>query len=69
QEQARVSLVFSFGITDMSSSYVAMPKGKSCGKYVRCVTHILQNLDNMQLWLRIPLSLMMIPKLVLLMAR
>ncbi|KAH7524291.1 hypothetical protein FEM48_Zijuj06G0103900 [Ziziphus jujuba var. spinosa] len=31
------------------------PKGKSCGNYARCVNQILQNLNNMQLWLRIPL--------------
>ncbi|XP_071730514.1 protein arginine N-methyltransferase 1.5-like [Rutidosis leptorrhynchoides] len=32
------------------------PKGKSCGNYARCVNQILQNLNNMQLWLRIPLD-------------
>ncbi|GKD65233.1 hypothetical protein Tco_1307341, partial [Tanacetum coccineum] len=32
------------------------PKGKSCGNYSRCVNQILQNLNNMQLWLRIPLA-------------
>lgn len=32
------------------------PKGKSCGNYARCVNQILQNLNNMQLWLRIPLA-------------
>ncbi|KAF3446026.1 hypothetical protein FNV43_RR11204 [Rhamnella rubrinervis] len=31
------------------------PKGKSCANYARCVNQILQNLNNMQLWLRIPL--------------
>ncbi|KAL4588237.1 hypothetical protein LXL04_001119 [Taraxacum kok-saghyz] len=32
------------------------PKGRSCGNYARCVNQILQNLNNMQLWLRIPLE-------------
>ncbi|GKA22946.1 protein arginine N-methyltransferase 1.5 [Tanacetum coccineum] len=32
------------------------PKGNSCGNYARCVNQILQNLNNMQLWLRIPLA-------------
>ncbi|KAF7817197.1 protein arginine N-methyltransferase 1.5 [Senna tora] len=31
------------------------PKGTSCANYGRCVNQILQNLNNMQLWLRIPL--------------
>ncbi|KAF4403504.1 hypothetical protein G4B88_008150 [Cannabis sativa] len=31
------------------------PKGKSCANYARCVNQILQSLNNMQLWLRIPL--------------
>ncbi|KAI7752505.1 hypothetical protein M8C21_015856 [Ambrosia artemisiifolia] len=31
------------------------PKGKSCANYARCVNQILENLNNMQLWLRIPL--------------
>ncbi|KAK3011206.1 hypothetical protein RJ639_011739, partial [Escallonia herrerae] len=32
------------------------PKGAACGNYARCVNQILQNLSNMQLWLRIPLE-------------
>ncbi|KAL6997291.1 Protein arginine N-methyltransferase 5 [Sarracenia purpurea var. burkii] len=32
------------------------PKGASCANYARCVNQILQNLNNMQLWLRIPLE-------------
>ncbi|PSR91898.1 Protein arginine N-methyltransferase [Actinidia chinensis var. chinensis] len=32
------------------------PKGVSCANYARCVNQILQNLNNMQLWLRIPLE-------------
>lgn len=32
------------------------PKGVSCVNYARCVNQILQNLNNMQLWLRIPLK-------------
>ncbi|KAL4570903.1 hypothetical protein LXL04_026567 [Taraxacum kok-saghyz] len=32
------------------------PKGRSCGNYARCVNQILQNLNNMQLWLPIPLE-------------
>ncbi|CAN1246563.1 Protein arginine N-methyltransferase 1.5 [Linum grandiflorum] len=32
------------------------PKGKSCANYARCVNEILQGLNNMQLWLRIPLT-------------
>ncbi|GMQ02526.1 hypothetical protein CsSME_00048712 [Camellia sinensis var. sinensis] len=32
------------------------PKGASCANYARCVNQILQNLTNMQLWLRIPLE-------------
>ncbi|XP_031102890.1 protein arginine N-methyltransferase 1.5 isoform X1 [Ipomoea triloba] len=32
------------------------PKGVSCANYARCVNQILQNLNNMQLWLRIPLK-------------
>uniref|UniRef100_A0A5B6ZHV2 Protein arginine N-methyltransferase n=1 Tax=Davidia involucrata TaxID=16924 RepID=A0A5B6ZHV2_DAVIN len=32
------------------------PKGESCANYARCVNQILQNLNNMQLWLRIPLE-------------
>jgi protein arginine N-methyltransferase 5 len=32
------------------------PKGASCANYARCVNQILQNLNNMQLWLRIPLD-------------
>ncbi|XP_062117161.1 protein arginine N-methyltransferase 1.5 [Humulus lupulus] len=31
------------------------PKGKSCANYARCANQILQSLNNMQLWLRIPL--------------
>lgn len=31
------------------------PRGKSCANYARCVNQILQNLNCMQLWLRIPL--------------
>ncbi|KAJ0593993.1 putative methyltransferase [Helianthus annuus] len=31
------------------------PKGKSCANYARFVNQILENLNNMQLWLRIPL--------------
>ncbi|KAL5558290.1 hypothetical protein UlMin_034501 [Ulmus minor] len=31
------------------------PRGKSCANYARCVSQILQSLNNMQLWLRIPL--------------
>ncbi|KAF9661928.1 hypothetical protein SADUNF_Sadunf18G0000100 [Salix dunnii] len=31
------------------------PKGASCANYARCVNQILQGLNNMQLWLRIPL--------------
>ncbi|XP_022851252.1 protein arginine N-methyltransferase 1.5-like isoform X1 [Olea europaea var. sylvestris] len=31
------------------------PKGSSCANYARCVNQILQNLNSMQLWLRIPL--------------
>ncbi|KAI3782326.1 hypothetical protein L2E82_12368 [Cichorium intybus] len=31
-------------------------KGRSCGNFARCVNQILQNLNNMQLWLRIPLE-------------
>ncbi|XP_052295644.1 protein arginine N-methyltransferase 1.5 isoform X1 [Citrus sinensis] len=31
------------------------PKGASCANYARCVNQILQSLNNMQLWLRIPL--------------
>ncbi|KAK7852411.1 protein arginine n-methyltransferase 1.5 [Quercus suber] len=31
------------------------PKGTSCANYARCVNQILQGLNNMQLWLRIPL--------------
>ncbi|XP_074334403.1 protein arginine N-methyltransferase 5 isoform X2 [Apium graveolens] len=32
------------------------PKGTSCGNYARVVNQILQSLNNMQLWLRIPLE-------------
>ncbi|KAK4486257.1 hypothetical protein RD792_008927 [Penstemon davidsonii] len=32
------------------------PKGTSCANYARCLNQILQNLGNMQLWLRIPLD-------------
>ncbi|KAK9097627.1 hypothetical protein Sjap_023124 [Stephania japonica] len=32
------------------------PPGPSCGNYARCVNHILQGLNNMQLWLRVPLE-------------
>ncbi|XP_068639169.1 protein arginine N-methyltransferase 5-like [Aristolochia californica] len=32
------------------------PRGPSCGNYARCVNQILQGLNNMQLWLRIPLK-------------
>ncbi|XP_047327783.1 protein arginine N-methyltransferase 1.5 [Impatiens glandulifera] len=32
------------------------PKGVSCANYARCVNEILQNLNTMQLWLRIPLE-------------
>ncbi|XP_037494442.1 protein arginine N-methyltransferase 1.5 [Jatropha curcas] len=31
------------------------PKGASCANYARCVNQILQGLNSMQLWLRIPL--------------
>ncbi|XP_038710078.1 protein arginine N-methyltransferase 1.5 isoform X2 [Tripterygium wilfordii] len=31
------------------------PKGSSCANYARCVNQILQSLNNMQLWLRVPL--------------
>ncbi|XP_075642080.1 protein arginine N-methyltransferase 1.5 isoform X2 [Castanea sativa] len=31
------------------------PKGTCCANYARCVNQILQGLNNMQLWLRIPL--------------
>ncbi|XVE71417.1 hypothetical protein DITRI_Ditri10aG0148500 [Diplodiscus trichospermus] len=31
------------------------PKGASCANYARCVNQIVQGLNNMQLWLRIPL--------------
>ncbi|XP_021898096.1 protein arginine N-methyltransferase 1.5-like [Carica papaya] len=31
------------------------PKQRSCANYARCVNQILQGLNNMQLWLRIPL--------------
>lgn len=32
------------------------PRGASCANYARCIGQILQNLNNMQLWLRIPLD-------------
>ncbi|XP_042504353.1 protein arginine N-methyltransferase 1.5 [Macadamia integrifolia] len=32
------------------------PRGASCSNYAKCVNEILQNLNNMQLWLRIPLQ-------------
>ncbi|KAJ4958360.1 hypothetical protein NE237_025471 [Protea cynaroides] len=32
------------------------PRGASCSNYARCVNEILQTLNNMQLWLRIPLQ-------------
>ncbi|XP_059663025.1 protein arginine N-methyltransferase 1.5 isoform X1 [Cornus florida] len=32
------------------------PKGASCANYARCVNQILQNLNSIQLWLRIPLE-------------
>lgn len=32
------------------------PKGPSCGNYARCVNQILQGINSMQLWLRIPLE-------------
>ncbi|MCH93207.1 protein arginine N-methyltransferase 1.5-like, partial [Trifolium medium] len=32
-----------------------VPKGTSCANYARCVNQILQDLSNMQLWLRISL--------------
>ncbi|KAI5656709.1 hypothetical protein M9H77_25502 [Catharanthus roseus] len=32
------------------------PKGSSCANYARCVNQILQSLNSMQLWLRIPLE-------------
>lgn len=32
------------------------PRGTSCGNYARCVNQILQGLNNMQLWLRLPLE-------------
>ncbi|CAI0395175.1 unnamed protein product [Linum tenue] len=32
------------------------PKSKSCANYARCVNQILQGLNNIQLWLRIPLT-------------
>ncbi|GAA0171773.1 protein modifying enzyme [Lithospermum erythrorhizon] len=32
------------------------PKGVICANYARCVNQILQNLNHMQLWLRIPLE-------------
>lgn len=31
------------------------PRGGSCGNYARCVNQILQGINNMQLWLRLPL--------------
>ncbi|GJR36880.1 hypothetical protein Tco_1212564 [Tanacetum coccineum] len=40
----------------VSACLLPTPKGKSCGNYARCVNQILQNLNNMQLWLRIPLA-------------
>ncbi|XP_020527079.1 protein arginine N-methyltransferase 5 isoform X2 [Amborella trichopoda] len=32
------------------------PRGAHCGNYARCINQILQGLNNMQLWLRIPLE-------------
>ncbi|KAJ6819644.1 protein arginine N-methyltransferase 5 isoform X1 [Iris pallida] len=32
------------------------PRGGSCGNYARCVNQILQGINNMQLWLRVPLE-------------
>lgn len=32
------------------------PRKSSCGNYARCVNQILQSLNHMQLWLRIPLE-------------
>ncbi|XP_077215351.1 SHK1 binding protein 1 isoform X1 [Tasmannia lanceolata] len=32
------------------------PRRSSCGNYARCVNQILQGLNNMQLWLRVPLE-------------
>lgn len=32
------------------------PRGDSCGNYARCVNQILQSLNSMQLWLRMPLE-------------
>ncbi|XP_010927141.1 protein arginine N-methyltransferase 5 [Elaeis guineensis] len=32
------------------------PRSASCGNYARCVNQILQGINNMQLWLRVPLE-------------
>lgn len=32
------------------------PRRASCGNYARCVNQILQGINNMQLWLRVPLE-------------
>lgn len=32
------------------------PRGGSCGNYARCVNQILQGINNVQMWLRLPLT-------------
>ncbi|KAL5074258.1 hypothetical protein RYX36_013242 [Vicia faba] len=41
----------------LQASLLPAPKGSTCANYARCVNQILQDLSNMQLWLRIPLVL------------
>uniref|UniRef100_A0A7N0U6W9 Protein arginine N-methyltransferase n=1 Tax=Kalanchoe fedtschenkoi TaxID=63787 RepID=A0A7N0U6W9_KALFE len=40
----------------LQACLLPVPKGTKCGNYARCVNQILQSLNNMQLWLRIPLE-------------
>ncbi|MQL94125.1 hypothetical protein Taro_026774 [Colocasia esculenta] len=39
----------------LQACLLPFPRGASCGNYARCVNQILQGLNNMQLWLRVPL--------------
>ncbi|CAJ2635175.1 unnamed protein product [Trifolium pratense] len=44
------------GLADFHQAcLLPVPKGTSCANYARCVNQILQDLSNMQLWLRISL--------------
>ncbi|CAM8967572.1 unnamed protein product [Rhodiola kirilowii] len=40
----------------LQACLLPVPKSTTCSNYARCVNQILQGLNNMQLWLRIPLE-------------